>query len=139
MRGKKLIAGLTAAAVLAFAAPAGASEPQAGTSAEDLVRYLTKGKLRPKKRIIYRFVCAVDCQVTVTSKLQVKGPDPPALINTGAFAAGEVIAASVEPNKPLRNAMKADIGAVRLKTTVRATDIGTGESDTDKRTYRFKK
>jgi hypothetical protein len=142
MRGtRKLIAGFGAAALmLAFAAPAGAGQdPQAQASAEELVRYLTKGKLKVKKVIRYRMVCSEDCQVTVRSAVKVKGPDPAPLVSTASFGAGQVFEATVEPNKPLRNAMKAKLGATRLKTSVAAVSTLDGETDTDKRTFKFKK
>jgi hypothetical protein len=142
MRGtKKLIAGLAAASLLAFAAPAGAGqgEPQAEASAEELVRYLTKGKLRVKKVIRYRMVCSEDCQVTVRSAIKVKGPDPAPLVNTGNFAAGQVFEVELRPNKPLRNAMKEKLGATKINSSVTAVSTLDGESDTDKRTFKFKK
>jgi hypothetical protein len=142
MRGtKKLIVGLTAASLLAAAAPAGAGagEPGAQSSAEPLVRYLTKGKLKVRKVIRYRMVCSEDCQVTVRSVIKVKGPDPSPLVSTASFPAGTVFEATVEPNKPLRNAMKANLGKTKLKSTVNAVSTLDGETDTDRRTYKFKK
>ena len=122
---------LAAAAVLAMAAPASAGE--------DLVSYLTKGKLKVKREVKYRFVCSADCQVTVTSKLAIKGPDIAPLTNTGQFAAGSPVVALVEMNKPLRSSIKDHIGASKLRTEVSATNIATGETDTDRRAFRFKK
>lgn len=120
-----------AAASLALAAPASAGE--------DLVSYLTKGKLKPSKRIAYQVVCSANCQLTVTSTLRVKGPDPAPVSGTDVFDAGEIAEGFVRPNKPLRKTIRDSIGATRLHTEVSATNLATGETDTDKRTYKFKK
>lgn len=142
MRGvKRLIAGVVAASLLAFAAPAGAGqgEPQAQSSAEELVRYLTKGKLRVKKSIRYRMICSEDCQVTVRSAIKIKGPDPAPVVSTGAFAAGETFEVLLKPNKPLRRSMSRNLGSTEIKSTVAAVSTIDGETDTDRRTYRFKR
>ena len=120
-----------AAAVLAMAAPASAGE--------DLVSYLTKGKLKVAKKVRYRFVCSADCQVTATSSVLLKGPDVPPVVNTGAFSAGESVAAELTMNKALRNSIKDHIGASKLRTEVKATNTATGETDKDTRTFKFKK
>ncbi|MDP9190063.1 MAG: hypothetical protein M3O25_12540, partial [Actinomycetota bacterium] len=72
-----------AAALLAPAGPAGA-DPQATAAGEEVVRYLTKGKLKVAKTIKYSFVCGVTCNVKVDVTLVLPGPNftPPAV--TGA-------------------------------------------------------
>lgn len=127
------------ACCLAFVAPSGAASPRAQTSGEELVSYLTKGKLKLAKRIQYSFVCSVNCQVTATASVKVKGPDPSPQSNTGQFSAGLEVAQFLTPNKPLRNAIKDHIGAAKLVTEITARDLATGETDTDRRTFRFKK
>jgi hypothetical protein len=105
---------------------------------EGLVSYLTAGKLKPGKRITYRFVCSTACQVTASSTLVLKGPNVGAFVDTGIFAAGEVGAAFLEPNGPARAAIKDHIGASKLRTYLFAVDA-TGATDTDTRTFRFKR
>jgi hypothetical protein len=105
---------------------------------EGLVSYLTAGKLKPGKRITYRFVCSTACQVTASSTLVLKGPDVGAFVDTGIFAAGEVGAAFLKPNGPARAAIKNHIRASKLRTYLFAVDA-TGATDTDTRTFRFKR
>ena len=138
-----------AAAGMVLAAPASASAPisgitsagsapVAGKSAETLVAYLTVGKLKPGKRIAYRVVCNADCQLTATSTLVLKGPNLGPVSSTGSFPAGVVAEAFLKPNKPARAAIKDNIGASKLRTSVTATAVATGETDTDNRTFKFK-
>ena|SRR5918994_1803576 len=127
-----------AIAALSGPAVAGAGEgPTAGKSADTLLRYLTKGKLKPDSRIEYRVVCSLDCNVTATSTLVLKGPNLSAT-SSGSFAAGQVIEVFLEPNRAARRAIKASGKSARLRTKVRATAVATGETDADARAYRFK-
>jgi hypothetical protein len=122
------------------APPATAGIPPATASAdvEGLVSYLTAGKLKPGKRITYRFSCSTACQVTASSTLVLKGPNLGPVVDTGMFAAGEVGAAFLKPNGPARDAIKDHIGASKLSTRLFAVDA-TGGTDTDKRTFHFKR
>jgi hypothetical protein len=98
---KAVLSALCATAMLLVPAlPAGA-DPKAQASAEDLVTYLTKGKLKPAKRIPYRFVCSEDCFVTATSTLVLKGPNLGPVASSGQFPAGQVIEVFLKPNKDL--------------------------------------
>jgi hypothetical protein len=127
-----------AIAALSGPALAGAGDgPTAGKSADTLLRYLTKGKLKPDSRIEYRIVCSLDCNVSATSTLVLKGPNLSA-ISSGAFPAGQVIEVFLRPNKAARQAIKNSGKSARLKTKIRATAAATGETDSDARTYRFK-
>ena len=130
-RGKATVVAAVSAALLAMAAPASAGE--------DLLTYLTKGKMKPSKRIAFQVVCNADCQLTATSTLVLKGPNLPPVSVTNVFPAGLIAEAFLKPNKPARQAIKDDIGAAKLKTSVTATNTATGETDTDRRTYKFKK
>ena len=137
-RGTTAIAAGTAAAALLWAAPAGAGSPQAKASGEDLLSYLTKGKLKPGKRIAYRVVCSADCQLTATSTLVLKGPDLGPASDSGAFPAGQIAEAFLKLNGPARSAIKDNIGASKLRTTVTAISTIDGTTDTDSRTFKFK-
>jgi hypothetical protein len=136
--GMLLAATATASAPIAGISSAGKA-PVAGKSAEDLVSYRTKGKLKIAKTVRYKFVCSVDCQVTVTSDLAVKGVSIAPLTITGAFAPGQLVEATVTMSKGLRAAIAANIGTAKMHTKIAATALATGESDTDTRTFKFKR
>lgn len=129
-----------AAAVLVTAAPAGASSPVATVSAdtEGLVSYVTVGKLKPGKRIVYRFVCSTQCQVTASSTLVLNGPNLGPVVDSGMFSAGEIAEAFLKPNGAARATIKSDIGASKLRTSITATNAA-GATDTDTRTFKFKR
>jgi hypothetical protein len=128
-----------ACAALAFAPSAPAGPPaRASADVEGLVSYLTTGKLKPGKRITYRFVCSTACQVTASSTLVLKGPNLGPVVDSGMFAAGEVGAAFLKPNGAARDAIKDHIGASKLSTRLVAVDSA-GATDTDTRTFRFKR
>jgi hypothetical protein len=101
------------------------------------VSYVTAGKLKPGKRITYRFACSTACQVTASATLVLKGPNLGPVSDTGMFTAGEVGAAFLKPNGAARDAIKDHIGGSKLRTSLFAVDA-TGATDTDTRTFRFK-
>jgi hypothetical protein len=138
-RGTAAIVAATAAALLLWAAPAGAGSPKAKASGEELITYLTKGKLKPGKRIAYQVVCAADCELSATSTLVLKGPNLGPVTAEGQFPAGQVAESFLKPNKPARSAIKSHLGSSKLRTSVTATNVLTGETDTDRRTFRFKR
>ena len=80
-----------------------------------------------------------DCQITATSTLVLPGPNLGPVSVTGAFAAGQIAEAFLKPNKPARAAIKANIGSSKLRTEVTATNTATGETDKDRRTFKFKR
>jgi hypothetical protein len=118
--------------------PAAPPPATASADVEGLVSYLTTGKLKPGKQITYRFVCSTACQVTATSTLVLKGPNLGPVVDSGMFAAEEVGAAFLKPNGAARDAIKDHIGASKLSTRLFAVDA-TGATDTDTRTFRFKR
>ncbi len=131
------VAAVSVCAALAVTPPATAGPTTASADLEGLVSYLTTGKLKPGKRITYRFVCSTACQVTATSTLVLDGPNVGPVVDTGMFAAGEVGATFLKPNGPARSAIKAHIGSSKLRTRIAAVDA-TGATDTDERLFRFK-
>lgn len=136
--GTAAIVAATAAALLLWAAPAGAGSPKAKASGEELITYLTKGKLKPGKRIAYDVVCAADCSLTATSTLVLKGPNLGPVAASGQFPAGQVAESFLKPNRAARSAIKRNTRSAKLRTAVTATNLLTGETDTDRRTFRFK-
>lgn len=133
------VLGVAATAALVGPGAAGAGEgPTASSSGEELIRYLTKGKLKRDNRIEYRVVCAADCQITATSTIVLKGPNLGPISSTGPFAAGQVAEVFLEPNKPARAAIRESGKSAKLVTKVSATNTLTGEIDTDRRNFRFK-
>lgn len=133
------VLGVAATAALVGPGAAGAGEgPTASSSGDELIRYLTKGKLKPDNRIEYRVVCAADCQLTATSSVVLNGPNLRPASSTGAFVAGQVVEVFLKPNKPARAAIRQSGGSAKLVTKVSATNTLTGETDTDRRNFRFK-
>ena len=57
---------------------------------------------------------------------------------TGTLAAGVPGGVRLKPNGPLLKALKADTGRFKISFKFSATDMATFETDTDKRTYKFK-
>lgn len=152
MKLKATVIALTAALAFgAFAGPAAAvtghgltqsgngSGPTAGKSAEDLVAFLTKGKLKVDKNISYLFQCARNCNVSVTLKLVVPRVQAPADTASGSFQAAIPIRDGFKPSGPLQKAIRDGGKKSKLKSTIVATDPTTGETDVDKRTFKFKK
>jgi hypothetical protein len=115
---------------------------QTSVNGEDdgLVSYVTTGKLKLGKQIAYKFVCSTECQVTATSTLVLRGPDVGPIVDTGLFPAGEIIEAFLKPNKSARRAIRRNIRASKLRTSVTAVNPGPyGETDTDTRVFRFRR
>jgi hypothetical protein len=108
-------------------------------AAEDLLSYLTIGKLKLGKRIAYRLRCSAECDVTATSILVLRGPDVGPVVDTGSFPGGEIIEAFLRPNKSARRAIRRSVGASKLRTSVTATNPTTGLTDTDTRVFRFRR
>ncbi len=130
----------TAGACPSPATPTGQpATPTGQPDAEALLSYVTIGKLKLGKRIAYRFVCSAECQVTATSILVLRGPNVGPAVDTGLFPAGEVIEVFLKPNKSARRAIRRNIGASKLRTSVTATNPVTGLSDTDTRVFRFRR
>lgn len=142
-RSRIALAAAAISALLIAAAPAQAGSPQATSSTDHLATYLTKKKLKPKKRISYFVLCGApatsSCQLTVRSKLKVKGFKFPALVSSAAFPGGTVAEAFIKPSKSIRRAIRRFPKRARLVTKVTSVDLATGETDVDKRTYRFKR
>ena len=122
------------------AAPAGLAPAKAtaATEYDSLVAYWPAGKLKVGKRISYRFECLTDCQVTATSTVVLKGPNLGPTVDTGMFAAHAIAEAFLKPNKAARAAIKAHIGASKLRTSISASNAS-GATDTDTRVFRFKR
>ena len=77
--------------MLANVGLAQAGSPTATKSGEELVSYVTKGKLDVAKRISYNVFCAADCKLTLSTELELKGPDPAPVKEAGQFPAGLVV------------------------------------------------
>jgi hypothetical protein len=128
-----VVAGLCSLALLV---PAASSSAQ---TAAPLVSYSTSGKIKAAKRIQYNIVCSVNCQVTATTTLKLKGPDLPPAIVPGTLAAGNVAAPYIVLNKAAKKALKRHLGAARLVTSITAVDTATGAQQTINKTFKFKR
>jgi hypothetical protein len=131
------LAAVTAAVALAASPALSVAAPPASASAETLVNFVGPKKLKVGKRMTYSFACAVNCDVVVSDLLEGPGGKLRGSLS-GSIAAGVPAGVILKPNGPLLNDLKADTGKFKLKVEVTATDPTTGETDTDRRTYRFK-
>ena len=131
------VLGVAATAALVGPGAAGAGEGRRHPARAMSRRYLTKGKLKPDNRIEYRVVCAADCQLTATSSVVLNGPNLRPVSSTGAFVAGQVVEVFLSRTSP-RGPRSGRRGSAKLVTKVSATNTLTGETDTDRRNFRFK-
>jgi hypothetical protein len=129
-RGTFIVASLC---VLAMLLPA-ATSAQTG-----IVSYVTTGKLKAAKRIQYSVVCSVNCQLTATSTLKLKGPDLPPAVVPGQLAAGAPRQPFIVLNKAGLHALRSDVGKAKLVSSVTATDLATGASQTINTVFKFKR
>jgi hypothetical protein len=131
-----------AVALLFPATPAGAGGPTAQKSGEELLTYLTTGKLKVKSSLKYLVQCGApapaNCFMEARSVIVLKGPNLK-VSSSGVFPAGSVVEVFIDINKPVRSAIKANLKKSKLRTTVSATNDLTGEVDEDSVTFKFKK
>jgi hypothetical protein len=145
MKRQGLTAFAAAAAVAALLVPAASAGagPTAKASGEELVTYLTGGKLKVKKKIKYLILCGAPagqlCEIEVSNKLKLKGPDLGPLRSSGIFAGGQAVEIVIQTNKGARKAIKAKLRAARLKSEITATNLTTGEVDFDSESFKLKK
>ncbi|MGZ5340509.1 MAG: hypothetical protein ACXWED_03770 [Solirubrobacterales bacterium] len=129
-RGTKIV--IAAAAGLALLAPAASAADN-----DALITYSGPVKLKVQKRIAYPVVCSANCQVTATTTLLLPGPDLGPVVVPGSLTAG----ASAEPfvvlNKAALRNVRNNVGRARLRTQIDATNVTTGDTDTDTRVFRF--
>jgi hypothetical protein len=105
---------------------------------ETLVRYLPRRRLPVRRRIAYRGVCTADCNITARSTLVLPGPNIGPVSVSGSFGANEVFESFLKLNRPALAALKRHRRKARLRTRIFAVDLTTGDTDTDRRTFRFK-
>jgi hypothetical protein len=113
--------------------------PAAAGAQTGVVSYATTGKLKVAKRIQYSIVCSVNCQVTATSTLKLKGPDLAPAVVPGQLAAGAAGQPFIVLNKAALRALKADVRKARLVSSVTAVDLSTGASQTINTVFKFKR
>ncbi|MGH2923069.1 MAG: hypothetical protein ACRDKH_03440 [Solirubrobacterales bacterium] len=139
----RILAALIAALALALPATTAGGAPTATTSGEELGTYLDTGKLKLRKRLNYLIACGAPagqlCQLEVENKLKLKGPDLGPLRTSGIFAGGQTVEVFIQLNKGARVAAKRNIGAAKVKSSLTATNLTTGEVDVDEQTFRLKK
>ena len=139
---RRLITGTAAiAAVVALIGPAASAtaDPQAEAAGEELVTFVTKGKLKLGKTIRYQFVCAAACNIKADVTIALPGPNfNTTPVTATNVPAGQVLEDKLKPNGPLLNAIKEDKGKAKLLATITATNVATGEIDVDKAAFKFK-
>lgn len=134
---------LSLGVVAAVLLPASATAvPGAGKSAlnENLVSYTgPNGKIKIAKRMSYFLACTTGCAVTVSSTLVVPGPNPAPLVSQKTFpTATNIEAFVIVKSKAGRRFLKDNVGKSKIASKVSAVDINTGDTDTDKRTFKLK-
>ena len=105
---------------------------------ETLVRYLPRRRLPVQRRIAYRGVCTADCSITARSTLVLPGPNIGPVSVSNTFSANQVFEAFLKLNRPGLAALKRYRNEARLRTRISAVDSTTGDTDVDRRTFRFK-
>jgi hypothetical protein len=130
-----------AAATAALLGPAATAtaDPQAKAAGEEVISFVTKGKLKLGKTISYQFVCGVACNVKADVSIALPGPNFNSTPVTATnIPAGQVLEDKLKPNGPLLKAIKADKGRAKLQATITGTNVATGEVDVDKASFKFK-
>ena len=137
-----LASGAAIAALLIAAVPAGAGSPTATASGEELVSFLTTGKLKVKNPLSFSFVCGApapaNCLVQVEAVIKVPGPNPK-LSSAGSLLPGQVGIFEISVNKGARELIKDNLKKSKLQASVTATNSLTGEVDVDEQSFKFKK
>jgi hypothetical protein len=141
-RSTALLTLAAAGALLIPATPAGAGDPTARTSGEELVSFITTGKLKVKSPLKYQLVCGApspaNCAITVEAEIVLKGPNL-TVSNSGVLVSGQIGIHEISINKGVRNAIKDNLKSSKLRATVDATNTLTGEVDSDTSTFKFKR
>jgi hypothetical protein len=141
LAGTLALAGLLPASVSAGSGLAPTGQQQAGKSVEleTVVRYITKGKIKPQRKVRFVAVCSVACNVTVDMTLVVPGPNLSDEPLSATFAAGEVWEGFIDlGSKSNVGFLKANKKKSKFRTSIQAVDPATGNTDTDQRVFRFK-
>lgn len=138
---RSLLAVFATLALLVPAATAGAG-PAANKSGEELVTYLDTGRLKIDERISFFVFCGAPagsgCQIEADMRVKLPGPDFRAGPLSGSTAAQTEVEVFLEPNRAARKILRIAGKRARMVTEVTATNILTGEVDTDEQTFRLK-
>lgn len=142
--GRTGLAALAATAVLLVPAASAGAGPTARASGEELVTYLTTGKLVAGRTMTYQIVCGapatVTCNMTASSELKIKGaPNLGPLRSSAVFPGQTTVVVEFKVSKPAKKFIRKNIKKVKLKTEISATRSDTGEVDTDEQTFKLKK
>jgi hypothetical protein len=116
-----------------------AQAPTAAASGEELISYVTTGKLKVREDIVFQVVCSVDCQINSELELIVPGPNVDLGTQSAPFPAFAIVDVSVELNGKSRKAIREDIKKVKVRSTITGTNLLTGEVDVDSNTFKLKK
>jgi hypothetical protein len=154
MAGRRTLTGAGLAVALSALALAGSSlaapersagEGDTGTARssahnERLVRHLTRGRRPVLRRIRYRGVCSVECLVAIRSRLILPGPDvaTPWIRAKRPYAAKQVFEAFIQLKRADLRRLRRNRRRARLRAVIRARDTMTGDTDVDRRVFRFR-
>lgn len=139
LAGTLALAGLLPATVNAGSGLAPTQQQLATTSleVETLASYVTKGKIKAERRVRFLGVCSTDCAVTASMTLAWPGPNL-VTSDSGTFPAGQVFEGFIKLTKAGHGYLKENKGKSKLVTKIQAVDTLTGDTDTDKRNFKFK-
>jgi hypothetical protein len=141
-RSTALVTLAAAGALLILATPAGAGGPTAHSSGEELISFLTTGKIKAKSPLKYEFICGApapaNCAVNVRAEIVIKGPNVN-VTNSGVLVAGQIGIHEIEISGGLKRAIRDKIKSSKLRATVTANNTTTGEVDEDTATFKFKR
>lgn len=132
MRAKLTIGALALAIAALAAAPASAGN--------GLLAYVSPSPLKLEQRISYEVSCSASCSLTATNQLLVPGPDaPPATVGPDTFGPAVNAVPYLQLTKRATKVLRHNAKKVRLKSTIEATNLDTGVTDTISQTFRFKR
>ena len=143
-QGRTALAGAAAVAVLLIPAASAGAGPTAKASGEELVGYYTDGKIKAAKAMRYQIFCGAPatafCEMSASTKLVVKGGrNAGPLSSSGVFSGGTAVEVTFKVNKRAKRFIRRNIKRVKLRTEISATNLTTGEVDTDSETFKLKK
>jgi hypothetical protein len=103
-----------------------------------LINYVTTAKLKIRKRINIFAVCTANCSVNTTTTIKGRGYKQTFPLN-GTLQAGVPGGPFFKPNGPLLDAMTAQPGSFKIISSMTATDLVTGATDSIAHTFKLKR
>jgi hypothetical protein len=93
----------------------------------------------PKRCVGPFLVCSADCQVSARLTLVLPGPNLGPVFASKSFPANLVFKAYIKLNRAGLALLRKYRDVARLRTRIHAVDMNTGDTDTDRHAFRFKR